>query len=74
MLELNYNTAASTSAITVNAGGELTTLGSQITNAVTANGGALSWAFYSGSGDYQGPVTLGSGGATVILSNFYGSG
>ena len=74
VVELANTTAAGIGAIIVNNGGELSTLGSQITNAITVNtGGALSWDFFSGSGDYKGPVTL-NGAAKVALSNFYGVG
>jgi len=74
VMELVGNHVSGTGGITVNSGGELTTLGSQITNALTLNGGLVGWDFFSGSGDYQGPVTLQSGGGTVSLVNFYGSG
>ncbi|MDB5324901.1 MAG: hypothetical protein JWM57_470, partial [Phycisphaerales bacterium] len=76
VVELTNTTAAGTGAITVNNGGELSALGSQVANAVTVNaGGTLSWDFFSGSGDYQGPVTLaGNGNGNVALSNFYGAG
>ena len=70
VVELTGNTAGGTGSFTVNSGAELTTLGSQITNPVTVNGGKLSWDFYSGSGNYQGPITL-NGGGTVSLISFY---
>ncbi len=71
VLELTNGQAAGTGSITVNSGAELTTLGSQISNALTLNGGAISWDYYSGSGNYQGPITLQSGGGTVSLISFY---
>jgi autotransporter-associated beta strand protein len=74
VLELTNVTAAGSGSITVNSGAELTTLGSQITNALILNGGSIGWDFFSGSGDYQGPVTLQAGGGTVSLVNFYGAG
>ena len=74
-VELTNNQAAGTGSITVNSGAELSTLGSQITNALTLNGGVISWDYYSGSGNYQGPITLQSGGGgTVSLTNFYATG
>ena len=74
VLELTNANAAGSGSITVNAGAELTTLGSQITNALFLNGGRIGWDFFSGSGDYQGPVTLQAGGGIVSLVNFYGTG
>jgi autotransporter-associated beta strand protein len=71
VVELVNNFAAGSGAITVNAGAELSTLGSQITNALTLNSGTIGWDYYSGSGNYEGPVTLLAGGGTVSLVNFY---
>jgi len=74
VLELVNNLAAGSGGITVNAGAELSTLGSQITNALTLNGGTIAWDYYSGSGNYEGPVSLQAGGGTVGLVNFYSGG
>ncbi len=71
VVELTNNQAAGTGSFTINTGAELSTLGSQISNALTLNGGVISWDYYSGSGNYQGPVTLASGGGTVSLISFY---
>ena len=71
VVELTNNQGGGTGSFTVNSGAELSTLGSQISNALTLNGGTVSWDYYSGSGNYQGPVTLLGGGGTVSLISFY---
>ena len=71
VVELTNNNSAGSGSFTINTGAELSTLGGQITNAISLNGGRIGWDYYSGTGDYQGPVTLLSGGGTVSLVNFY---